>query len=340
MAPFLTRQLAAAVVLEGVPDRIELIPTGSFRTADKRGEFHLRDPAAVIRRSLDAAPGRQLLVDFGHNVPLKDRGRGDAAGWITDMEVEGSRVMASVEWTPAGAEAIRTKAFRFISPVFFNRPDREVVLLGGAGLVNDPGLPQLRQLASREDDTSMYDIARIAAALGLGEDATAEAVLAAVEALQAPKADQVLASVLKAAGVAELTEQSARQICARLTAAEPDPAAFVPRAAFDDVSRELAALQREAADSEVEAAVSAAIEAGKVTPALETWARQLASRDLSEFKAFVAAAPVVVDASRIAATPPAAQPDELTAEERQVASRMGLSREAMLATRQAETTER
>ena len=57
----LVRHTAAltAAVSSDAPARIELIPTGSFRLADRRGEFTLEDAASVIATSMAAAPGGQ-----------------------------------------------------------------------------------------------------------------------------------------------------------------------------------------------------------------------------------------------------------------------------------------
>lgn len=335
--PRLDRQLGSAVAVTGIPDRIELMPVGPFRMADARGAFTLADPQAVIAASFEAAPGRELLIDFGHGVQGKAERRSDAAGWITGMEVEGDRVMASVTWTPAGRAAIEQKAYRFISPVFFNRPsDRQVVLIGGAGLVNDPGLPQLAQLASKQE-TPMDDLKKIAAALGLGEDATIDDILSAIAKATKPDVtpDPVLASVLKAAGVDALTDDTAKQICARLQEA-PDPSVYVQKAAFDDVTRQLASLQKQVGDDAVEKAVSAAKAAGKVSPAMETWARQYAAKDIDGFQAFVDGAPVIVTAGRVLSAAPVTGADGLTEAERQMCSATGVDPATFLAEKKKE----
>jgi phage I-like protein len=132
-------------------ERIELIPVGPFRTADARPAFRLDHPEDVIRSSLSAAPGGVLPIDFDHR-SFGEKGAADsrAAGWITALQVEGGRIMASVEWTADGQKALQDRSYRFVSPVFKNRADGQVVLIEGAGLVNNPALPQLRQLASKE----------------------------------------------------------------------------------------------------------------------------------------------------------------------------------------------
>lgn len=331
----LTRQTGSALAIDGVPDRIEIIPTGHIRTADRRADFTLTDAAAVIERSMAAAPGGVLLVDFGHGVQGRADRRSDAAGWITGMQVEGDRVMASVEWTPAGADALRNRSYRFISPVFYNRSDREVVLITGAGLVNEPALPQLRQLASKQE-TDMDDLKQIAGALGLGDDASLDEVLTACRDAKDPASGPVLASILTAAGVEELTPEAGKQICARLTGV-PDPSSYVTRAAFDDVTQQLAALQKQVGSGAVEGAIAAAKSEGKLTPAMEGWARQYASADLDGFRTFVTGAPVVVQAGRELTGQPPAGGDGLTELDRQMCAAMGIDPEKFRAEKAKET---
>ena len=338
----MTKLVRSTCTLASLPaepaDRIELIPVGPFKTADARPAFHLDQPEEVIRRSLADAPGGVLPIDFDHR-SFAEKGQADsrAAGWITGMAVEGNRIMAAVEWTAEGRSALQGRSYRFVSPVFKNRPDGQVVLIEGAGLVNSPALPQLRQLASKE--TLMDPIAKIAGALGLPADKPDD-IVARVEALAA--AETQLASITKAAKVTGA--DAVTQICARLTAAQPDPSAFVPKASFDQLQTQFASLQRDVQSGKVEAALEKARDEGKLTPDLEAWATQLASKDLAEFEAWAKVAPVRVEIGggrrQLAGRTPPVKTDALDDTERQVASLMGVKPEAFLATRNAAVKER
>lgn len=324
-----------ATEVSATDDRIELMPLGEFRLADRRGvtAFRIEDVPQVLADSLARARGHELLIDFDHRSMAQQTLRDSrAAGWITALDVEGDRVMASVRWTPEGKAALENRSFRFISPVFRNLPDGRVVGIDGAGLVNEPALPQLRQLASKEHD--MDPIVQIAGVLGIAADKP-EDIVARVTALAT--AQTQLASITTAAGVAG--DDAVTQICARLQAKAPDPAQFVPMATFTEVQTQLASLQTDVTAAKVAGAMERARAEGKLTPAMETWATQLASKDIGEFEAWMAAAPVVVAlgqrqlAGRI---PPEAKPDKLTGVERQMASALGVSEEAFLATRNKE----
>lgn len=337
----LIRNICAAVALpDASADWIELMPLGDFRLGDGRKKLALRldDPDAVIRTSLASAAGGILPIDFDHRSFAK-QGEQDsrAAGWITGLRVEGQRIMASVEWTAEGRAALEGRSYRFLSPVFKNLPDGRVVLIEGAGLVNMPAIPQLRQLASK--DTAMDPIEQIAGLLGLPADKPDD-IVARVTALAATETQ--LASIATAAGVEG--DDAVTQICARLAkrpdqAATPDPAAFVPMEMFREVQTHLASLQQDATDSKVEAALERARDAGKLVPAMEDWATQLASKDLEAFEGWAAAAPVVVPVGQrqlAGRVPPIHKPDQLSDVERQMASMMGVSEEDFLATRNKE----
>ena len=329
----LARNTCAAVApLPSAPaDQVELIPVGPFRTADNRPAFRIDDAAGVIAASLAAAPGNVLPIDFDHRSFAKQGGADSkAAGWITAMDVKGDRIMASVEWTAEGRSALEGRSYRFLSPVFKNRPDGQVVLIEGAGLVNTPALPQLRQLASKEP--LMDPIAKIAGALGIAADKPDD-IVARVTALAASETQ--LASILAAAKVTG--DDAARQICARLSSSTVDPTQFVPKASFDELQTQFASLQKDVTSGKVEAALEKARDEGKLTPDLETWATQLASKDLAEFEAWAKVAPVRVELGgrrQLAGkVPPARTGDGLDPLERQIASRMGVSEADFLKTR-------
>lgn len=337
MTQTIRNMCALAALPDTAPDRIELIPVGTFRTADGRQPFMLDDPAAVIATSFQhAAGGKVLPIDFDHR-SFAEQGSADsrAAGWITALEVEGDRIMASVDWTEDGRAALASRSYRFISPVFKNWPDGRVALIEGAGLVNNPALPQIRQLASKE---IQMDLAKeIGGRLGLPADQPAQLVARVIALLGA---ETQLASILAAGKVAGSGEDATRQICARLTdtALEPDPAKFVPMASFAELQTQFASLQQEVGDGKVDAALQLARDEGKLVPADEGWVRNLASRNMDDFEAWRKTAPVRVDVSggrQLAGRKPPVKTaaDGLDATERQVASRMGVSQEAFLKTR-------
>ncbi|MGR3479367.1 phage protease [Salipiger marinus] len=337
----LTRHTCALAALPSEPAaRVELIPVGGFRLADKRGQKAMRldatDAAGVIATSLARATGGMLPIDFDHR-SFAPQGSADsrAAGWITGMEVQGDRVMASVEWTEEGRRALEGRSYRFLSPVFKSWPDGRVALIEGAGLVNNPALPELRQLASK--DEQMDPIETIAGVLGLSAGEP-EKIVERVQALR--EAETQMASITRAAGVTG--DDAVTQVCARLTATPAvDPSKYVPLSAFQDLQTQFASLQKTVGTDKAEAALQQARDAGKLTPAMEEWATQLASKDLAQFEAWAAAAPALVNLGTrtLAGREPPKKTAALDDTERHVASMMGISDEAFLASRNAAVKE-
>jgi phage I-like protein len=89
------------------------------------------------------ARGR-VAIDFDH--APEEGGSTIAAGWITDLHVEGDELKADVEWTDLGADAIRKKRYLFISPTWnLAGQDETGTKVGpkliGAGLTNRPFFP-------------------------------------------------------------------------------------------------------------------------------------------------------------------------------------------------------
>src|SRR5207245_142337 len=68
------------------------------------------------RRNLSDTMGGRFSIDYDHS---PDRGKGTlAAGSLTSLERSGKDIAGEVEWTPAGAKAIRDGDYKFVSPTF------------------------------------------------------------------------------------------------------------------------------------------------------------------------------------------------------------------------------
>ena len=334
------------ITLEGdtLPDRIELIPTGALRLKDQRGLVgQISDPAALIERSMSAATAGILPIDFDHGMDGLGMSDGRAAGWITGLSVEGQRIFANVEWTPAGAEALRGKTYRFISPTFtINDQTREAHLILRAGLTNDPAFSELAQVASNQEEEMPQWLTNLASLLGM-EDETDEAKIAAAAETAIGQVRHIDALVTAAGLTGPLTETAATAITAKITAAgsngEPDPAKFMPISAVTELTAELtaevASLRKERNEDVSERLVASAMQSGKVPPALEDWAKGYAAKDADGFKTWLASAPVLVSPQPVVPNtiPAKTGTDGLSDDERAVCAATGVSPEAFLATK-------
>jgi phage I-like protein len=135
-----------------------------------------------------------------------------------------------------------------------------------------------------------------------------------------------------AAIAAHAQELMAKAVQPAQPPAPPDPARYVPMEAFAALQSQVADMVKQSQTSAAQAAVQAATEAGKLPPAMHSWAQGYAEQNLAGFTAWAASAPVLVSAHAQGvggqtATPPASTPG-LTAEQTAVCAQLGLSAEA------------
>lgn len=322
-------------VVDGIPaQRVKLLPIGRIAMRDRRGPFRIVD-AAHAQRVVDATKawlgGADFNFDYGHAVQRDQAAI--AAGWAKadSLRVEDDGIYVSVEWTEAAAQRIAAREYRYLSPLFLAAKSGEVLQLKNAALVNIGAidLPAIAAgLSGEEDDMSF---ALIAAALGLAATATEEECVAAATSLKASTdAAPSTSAIAIAAGLAGTA--SVDEIAASVTAlksGQVDPAKFVPVEQVAAVNTRLATLEGERAEREV----AAAIQDGKLVPALKDWGLNLFKTNEQGWKDFVGAAPVVVAASAGVTGKPGtdAGPDTLAVEEVAACAALGMSAEDYLA---------
>lgn len=327
-----------AASADGEPlDWIKLLPIGRFAGRDGRGPYEVADQAhaeQIIAASLkgDLEP----VVDYDHQTDLaavKDvGGTAPASGWIKEMEARADGIWGRIEWTEKAKAALHAREYRYFSPVFpHSKSTGRVMAILRGGLTNKPNLA-LGALASEADqphgDTDL-DKSKLAKALGLSDDATEDDIHAAITAMNAKAAGLALAA--QAAGLA--ADAAASDVVTAINA----------KGAADDKGDVVVALQAEVnqlkadrAKEQAEAAVDAAIKAGKVTPAARDTFIALHSSNREQFDAIVAAAPVIVTPGR--KEPGEEQPTKghLSDSEKAICASMGWDEEAFLAARDEE----
>jgi len=257
--------LPAAAADQSVPDWVHLIPAGEFRGVDDRGPYRLADAARVISASM--AAGR-LPIDENHatDFAMKDGRAAPARGWIVEMQARDDGIWGRVEWTQAGTQLLSDRAYRGISPVFAHtEKGGEVVQMLRAALTNTPNLAQLKTLHTQQE--SIVDLTKLRAALGLAETADEAAIIAAAAAArQAVSAHgQQVAGIAKAAGLAEDAKPDAIVTALQTRAAAGNPDDLAKQVVA--LQAQLTTVQQDRAREKATAAVDAAIKAGKPIPA-------------------------------------------------------------------------
>jgi phage I-like protein len=301
------------------PDVIELIPGGTVGGRDGRGwTMDANDAKAVIADFVDRKA--DLPIDWEHSTQHRaPRGEeAPAAAWIEGLELRPSdgALLGRVSWTERGANQVRSREYRYLSPVFdFDPATKRIVRLVSAGLTNKPNLP-LQALNTEEPlmNRSALLIAALAG-LSLKPDADDDAIATAINQLTTDR-DAATTRALNA------------------ERAQPDLARYVPRDDYNTLATratnaENALRERDQAalKVDVDTTIAAALKAGKITPATEAYHRASCSDQagLDRFKEFVGVAPAVGDESSLGARKPKNTDTALNAEEQAAARHLGMS---------------
>jgi phage I-like protein len=315
---------------ETVPASIELIPAGALIQGRDGRKWKNGNPQKVVLASMSRLS--KLVIDENQATDLSapKGGASPAMGWMTNLRTgSGGSILADVEWTKRGEQAVLNKEYSFISPVFLHDDQGEISVVLRAALTNSPNLqlPALNgeQSSPEGPEKNNMEVSmnkELCAALGLGETATEAEVLAAVKALNAARP-----------GKAEDLRSKSTQ-----TDKTPvDLAAYAPRADLNAMETRAAAAEKQLAElnaahlgQEAEAAVDEAIKNRKIPPAsrAEYLAFCATKEGLETVRKITAAAPAIIgtEAQAPEGAPPAAGGGAaLNAEETAIARAMGYS---------------
>ncbi len=145
--------------------RHQIATLGDDFKDDRYGEFAITaGDVSEWKSNLAYLPGGRALIDLDHGADRKPR-NSEAAGWITDVALEGDRPVAEIEWTPVGRKAIEEKRYLFFSPSYGQFKDEhgtvhDNTLVGGA-LTNKPfltGMPVLTLASAETIDTALEQL--------------------------------------------------------------------------------------------------------------------------------------------------------------------------------------
>lgn len=200
-----------------------LIPYGEFPHKQglqvfdrKAAEEMVANHGGFLNKLASWARGKNASypVYIGHpDLPgSKDQDK-RAYGWIEGMVAENEGLRLTVKWSDAGRELVENAHFKFYSPLWWTKPVKRGVIrpvsLKSMGLTNDPNIP-VPALANEVEDKSAADavpvneeekggqnenpdapkgdttdmLEELLKALGLGEDTTIEAAIAAIDSLK------------------------------------------------------------------------------------------------------------------------------------------------------------
>lgn len=283
-----------------------------------KGEFFVDEESLREMKRQIAQRGVDLVVDYEYQT-LKGV-QAPAARWVKELFLKDGSIKARVEWTPTAAQYLENKEYRYLSPVItVRKKDGKATGLHSLALTNTPAIagmtPIVNSSTFQGGETNMNElIKKIAAALGLGEDADEEQILTALSAcVEENKALKEAAEGGKAPGKKPGEDGKPedqddgivanKAVCELLGlkagASTADVAASI-MALKGGVDGRVKALEEKLADRDAEEAVELALKGGKITPAQRAWAKEYALKSPDGFKAFLEKAPQVVPMSGIA----------------------------------------
>lgn len=247
---------------------LPLVPKGIFTGIDGRTGNNSQ-PDIVVARFDKKRP-----FDIEHSTHIKGP-KGEPApafGWITKLENRDGEIFGFTEWNKAGQELIDNKQYAFYSPAFSYLEDGTVLAVASSGLTNNPNLdvPAL----NHKEETAMPLALVIRQALGLGENATEQDAVTAINSLNQEK--DVALNRANTIDLEKVVPKETHQLA--LNRAETAEAA-------------LKAIQ----DKEIEALVQSGVEAGKVSPANKEMFIGMCRQEggIEQFNKFIESAPKI-----------------------------------------------
>lgn len=306
----------------GVPPQwVELLPLGDFEGRDGRGPFRVSDPEAVIAATQALRMAAGIPIDYDHAIDFAAPAGGlaPAAGWIRELAMRGGSIWGRVEWTEHGAQAIRMREYRYLSPVFQFSADGEVVRILRAGLTNNPNLYLTAICAAEHEGIDMDELlAQLREILGMDDDTDS---------------DQILERVRQLANAGAAEDDGDSESGQDGGSDDPDPAQFVAMAQFQRALTELNQLRAQRGRERAERAVDEALRVGKLIPAQREWAISYCQADFKGFNEFIARQPAMLQAGEQLGSelaPRRAKAELLTASEIAICTQLGVPPDTFL----------
>ncbi|MBI5189094.1 MAG: hypothetical protein HZA22_00270 [Nitrospirae bacterium] len=247
------------------PDTVQVLPAGEV---NPRGKTSFLVDEESRRMILDAYEkgATDLVVDYEHQ--SLSGSEAPAAGWIKAIEDRGeSGVWAIVQWTERAREYLRSREYRYLSPVVLIRKrDGRAVELLGAALTNLPAIDGMVPVVN-----------------------TARPVPGEAGAARDMECGGLCHGMLEMLG---LPEGSGLEEVRAKVESIANPEGYVPASEYQ-------ALKDELKTREADGLVKEALASGRIPPSLAGWARSYAMDDPDGFREFAGKSCPVVPLGRM-----------------------------------------
>jgi phage I-like protein len=356
--------LAACSIALTTGNELQLLPAGEFRGRDGRPFDAPRwyVDAALAQVLIAAADTRETpyVTDYEHQTLLaRQNGQpAPAAGWFKKLEWrDGVGLFATdVEWTPRAQDMIAAGEYKYISPVIlYDKTTGNVTALLMAAITNNPAIDGMEQLLL---DAAVLHFSLPLSPTSLTQENPMDELLEQLRwLLNLPvgsTATDIHAQLLKLCdtvkeGMPEATAAASfdltahlvaqRTTIASLSAATPDPAKFVAIDVMQGLQTRVAQLTADLNNSRLDGLVKVALDAGKLLPSQEAWAREWGGKDFVALSAYIDNAPALalLNGTQTGGNAPNANaPAALTANQAALCAAMGVSQDEFRKTLQTE----
>lgn len=168
------------------PTRMLLVPWGNVHSS--AGDFVIDQAAAESIVNAFASRGIELVTDKEHETLGGDYaspdGSAPAMAWIKSLSITPNVGIfgEGVEWTPKGAEFIRNKEYRYLSPVVMKeKKGGKVVAMHSVALTNTPAISGMPAIVNKETTVESEKFDNVRYWLNLPATATNEEIIMELE---------------------------------------------------------------------------------------------------------------------------------------------------------------
>lgn len=301
---------ANSVDVSGVPKEIKILSLGKINS--QKGDFIVDNESFNNMNRFFKERNIDMVVDYEHQT-LKDV-QAPAAGWIKELTLKNNGIFANVEWTPKAQDYLKNKEYRYLSPVVMVRKtDSKALILNSVALTNMPAINGMEAIINslkgdgnmEEDNTN--DLKEIAKSLELGEDATKDDIIEAIEKLKnntpsdEGKGEDLESSTKGVDTIANKLQNFYKmkesddiiQKALSLSIIEKDQKEWAFNQCINNDNNFIDLVNRLFKEKANEL-VMKALHAGKITPAQKPWAEKYVLKDYEGFETFLSKATKVV----------------------------------------------
>ena len=298
---------------KNIADEVQIFPAGEFNvplgSMLGAGPWRLNAAAATQLIATVAQRKNDILIDYEHqSLTASQSGhKAPAAAWLKTNSLvwrDGEGLFAiKPDWKAAAASLIHADEYRYLSPVFiYNETTGEPENIISVALTNTPAIDNMLPVSlaaamagftnSLESTMNEELMERLRYLLNLPLTTTPEEMLTELDKLKAMLAGEGQAvaatSLPELLGAHKAEIDALTSAVAALKTQEPDPAKYVPIAAFLAIQQQFGSNQQADQDHKVAALIAA--HPGIITPPLVDWATRLGKQSLAELEDFIAKA--------------------------------------------------